>query len=666
MIADPNLAVAEFVKNAYDAGASEVHLDFRIQSSDVSDHVITITDNGVGMTEAEFRANWMRPGYSAKAGIRGPRDVSGVQTGPEKTVLARTPIGEKGLGRLAAGRLGEILEVFTRKQPSDPWLHVRFDWRDFDKLDIPLADVTIPYDTTTEPPLGRVSSGTIVHIGDLTINWAGRIPGRKVKGRSDLRLGRLRQDLAILVEPMSPTAPAFQIVLHIDAPPHLSQLEGVITSTSPGVFDYVYEFSYKHSDQGVLVTRTLRRDAEIAKLVGQDDETTETAALADLVEYGHAHSLEARPDTFACGTFRGRFFYFTRQQAVFAGSNQSAGVFLYRDGMRVDPYGHEEDDWLGLRARKASRQGYAAIQPKFLTGSVDIAKDANPDLIDMSNRQGLVENRAYEDFLSHLRAEVRHFERLIYDEWVAPGWRSREEQARDRVRQNVEYGVVALRDVVHSLRQPVTGLAFEVRRLLRLAKDRQVPPTLRDQFVSIAGGIQNHLETIEAIVSTMIDTPLDAEPQLVSLDSVVEAALERVRPLAKSLTVGLRANNEPGVMTLAPNAALTNAIASVLRNAVEAAHREALPTGAVMISSSLDDSQPVIRVSDNGPGIDADTRSRLFSEAASTKGRPGGGLIIVKALLASFGASIDVESSGPAGTVVRIGLVTVEGRRRPR
>ena len=101
------------------------------------------------------------------------------------------------------------------------------------------------------------------------------------------------------------------------------------------------------------------------------------------------------------------------------------GVFVYRDGVRVEPYGGPDDDWLGAQARKASRQGYAAIQPKQLYGFVAISKRTNPEMIDMSNRQGLVEDEAFEDFITHARAEFRNFETIVFDEFVEPAWRRR-------------------------------------------------------------------------------------------------------------------------------------------------------------------------------------------------------------------------------------------------
>src|SRR5204863_1300784 len=66
LIADPNLAIIEFIKNSYDAGATDVYVDLTVASRTPEEQLIRISDNGTGMTLEEFRENWMHPGFSYK------------------------------------------------------------------------------------------------------------------------------------------------------------------------------------------------------------------------------------------------------------------------------------------------------------------------------------------------------------------------------------------------------------------------------------------------------------------------------------------------------------------------------------------------------------------------------------------------------------------------
>ena len=65
-----------------------------------------------------------------------------------------------------------------------------------------------------------------------------------------------------------------------------------------------------------------------------------------------------------------------------------SGIFLFRDGFRVFPYGEDEDDWLALDRRALGRAGYALNKTQFV-GRVEISRTANPELVDQTNREGL-------------------------------------------------------------------------------------------------------------------------------------------------------------------------------------------------------------------------------------------------------------------------------------
>ncbi len=74
------------------------------------------------MNEEEFRFNWLRPGFSQKAAeYQGDAPPTSATAEARERAESRTPAGEKGLGRLSAGRLGEVMTVWTRPSPSVDW-----------------------------------------------------------------------------------------------------------------------------------------------------------------------------------------------------------------------------------------------------------------------------------------------------------------------------------------------------------------------------------------------------------------------------------------------------------------------------------------------------------------------------------------------------------------
>jgi signal transduction histidine kinase len=657
LIADANLAIMEFVKNAYDAGASEVHVEFLLKDREKTEQVITISDNGTGMTEEEFRESWMRPGFSHKGEAQGNiRKSAGRITTAEARARQRAPLGEKGLGRLASGRLGQLMHVYTRKSRRSPWLHVFFDWAQFEDMYKDLHKVPIPYDYDSEPVDGRFVTGTVVEIETLSLNWAGRVPGRKVAGRPDYRIGRLRQDLALLVQPLGPVNVDFRIFLGSDAQ-ELNQYHGEVSPATPEFFDYKYEFRFEVDDDGaVTVVRELHRSAEMATKVGQEQATVERRALEDLSREFDPENVEARPSTLRCGGFRGRFFYYPESERRFREAYPvPAGVFLYRDGARVDPYGHHGDDWLGARARKASRQGYAAIQPNLLVGYVEVSRDENPDLIDMSNRQGLVENDAYDDFLAQARAEFAHFDKLVFEEYVKPNWETIEEKEQERAQTTVGYNLAMLRAIVHSLRQPLAGLGLDLSVLESLAESTAIPADLRGKLQEALVRARGHLGTMEEVIKKFFSLPSEPEVMLADIRGMVDAAVLRVKPLAASVGASASIRESPDGQVPADPHVLVEVLAELMGNALEATRPpKRKPTAS--IGWELGDGHVLIDIIDNGGGISDEVRSALFVGGVSTKGRPGVGLLLARMLVASMQGTVSVSRTGEDGSVIRVRL----------
>jgi len=145
LISDEAQALVELIKNAYDADADYVKVTIEttdknnIERSRYPDArgYIRIEDNGHGMDVETIQRGWLTVSNSLKREMK----ASG-----RTTTKGRTPVGDKGLGRLGAQRLGENLEIFTKPENSDHAYHVAFSWKDFYKVE-KLADVK-PYHKT--------------------------------------------------------------------------------------------------------------------------------------------------------------------------------------------------------------------------------------------------------------------------------------------------------------------------------------------------------------------------------------------------------------------------------------------------------------------------------------------------------------------------------------
>ncbi|MFM0060297.1 ATP-binding protein [Paraburkholderia phytofirmans] len=101
LVGRDSTALAELIKNAYDADARRV----QVRGTSLSDPgrgVITIVDDGHGMTPETFKIGFLR--------VAGRQKEAGNRRSPK---YARRFTGEKGIGRLAAHKLAKRLEIIS-------------------------------------------------------------------------------------------------------------------------------------------------------------------------------------------------------------------------------------------------------------------------------------------------------------------------------------------------------------------------------------------------------------------------------------------------------------------------------------------------------------------------------------------------------------------------
>jgi hypothetical protein len=104
IIEDPRVAIIELVANCYDAGANKV----QVQWPSVPGKVLSITDNGTGMTRTELERRWMTLAYNRSA-EQGPEVVFP----PGIPQVKRTAFGHNGKGRLSPFCFGDKYTVET-------------------------------------------------------------------------------------------------------------------------------------------------------------------------------------------------------------------------------------------------------------------------------------------------------------------------------------------------------------------------------------------------------------------------------------------------------------------------------------------------------------------------------------------------------------------------
>lgn len=147
------IALAELIKNAYDADAINCRVQF-------SGDTITVSDDGHGISEEEFRAYWMRIGTTHKVQKRNSRN------------LGRSMTGSKGLGRLSVQYLADEIEMDSTSDRTQKSLFAIVDWRSVNAGE-DLQSVDVIWDTHSEPPEYPNShpTGTQIVLRGLRSEW---------------------------------------------------------------------------------------------------------------------------------------------------------------------------------------------------------------------------------------------------------------------------------------------------------------------------------------------------------------------------------------------------------------------------------------------------------------------------------------------------------------
>lgn len=381
LVPNPDQGIIELVKNSYDADATEC----TVQLANVSaiGGSIIISDNGVGMDKDAISEGWLVLGRSKKAN----REV---------TQLSRLPVGNKGLGRLAALQMGS--QVILKTRPKDE-LGVEYsltiNWDDFQKADV-VEDV--PFDVQKSSTNQR--HGTDIIVSNL----------KNIFNKRDIQ--RLAKELLLLADPFDNHA-GFRLKL---IAPEFSEVEKQVNNAY--FDDTEYHLQASINELGIAEANLLDWQNNVifqAKHsdISQELYKTPTTKFELWVFLLNPQSFSARKTSISV----------TQVREWLA---QVGNVHLYHRGLRVKPYGDPDDDWLNLNYARA-RNPEVRPSTKTVIGRV-IVNDPDDILLQKTDRLGFIENEAF--------LELKRFAIDVL-EWMAKERLKVTETQRQRVKKQV-------------------------------------------------------------------------------------------------------------------------------------------------------------------------------------------------------------------------------------
>jgi two-component system sensor histidine kinase KdpD len=221
--------------------------------------------------------------------------------------------------------------------------------------------------------------------------------------------------------------------------------------------------------------------------------------------------------------------------------------------------------------------------------------------------------------------------------------------------------------VTHNLRTPLASIKAASSTLR--APDLELAPEDRAELLDT---IYDETERLEHLVTNLLELSriraggLEVRRQPVDLRDVVQAAIRRLRPLARAHRVRVEVPADLVVVEVD-----LQMMEQVFGNLLENALRYAPPGSEILVSCRATPAGDVeVRIADHGPGVPVEERTRIFEEFARVDARPdstgtGLGLAIVHALVTAHGGHVWCEETpgGGATFVFVIPARVREGRR---
>ena len=384
LIKNESIALLELTKNAYDADASKVDIIMRHPDS-IEEGTIEIEDDGFGMTPDIVENVWLEPGSNYKQEQFAERRLT--------PIYQRLPIGEKGIGRFGAHKLGNLIEMTTKSANANE-VFVRIDWTQFAEHRY-LEEVPIRI-IEREHPQHFVGGKT----GTRIVIKGFRKPWERGMTRNVIRA---ITSITSPFETMDSFKPSFQII------DKSGWFDGIITWDK--VCDYslfqfdatisgnvLTNFSYKFTPWNTM-TRLRGRNIELSDPIVENNLriTDDEENPVNLSQY-NIGTIRFKGYIFDLDTFILKMGV-SDKSGFKSYLKSNGGVRVFRDGLRVYDYGEPENDWLSLDYRRF-QQPTKAISNNLIVGAIDLNREESSDLEEKTNREGFVTNDAYIAFKS--------------------------------------------------------------------------------------------------------------------------------------------------------------------------------------------------------------------------------------------------------------------------
>lgn len=515
LISDDFIAVFELVKNAYDAHATKVEITFQNMKS--NNAKIIIKDNGKGMNYDDLVNKWLFVAYSAKK--EGTEEDS--YDYRDKIKVKRAYAGAKGIGRFSCDRLGGELYLETIKdEPNAKVETLLTEWDKFEgNLKDEFVNISVLYESIQESNFS-VNHGTVLEISNLKSEWS-----RK-------KYLDLKNALAKLINPNTQLEDdefAIQLIVpdEIAADEKETEYRNVVNGEIQNLIFETLEIKTTkisskvlNKEKNIIETSLIEGGKLVYKII--EENKYENLSNVDCQLYFLNHSSKI--------TFKKR---------MGIDSVSYGHVFIYKNGLRIYPYGDRYEDPLKMDNRKS--QGYNRyLGTRETLGYISI-NEPNDELRETSSRgDGLIKSKAYFELVDWFYDNLKRLEKYIID---ITDW-GNELSNEDYLRLDDKSQQEAIRNLVSSLTKSKGIIDFEVapeifeiidrkqekstkNTLTRIRKQLEKDDYDKDVIVQNIARIEKNLDELKKTTEEAGEEALDNLIKNEELQSTLESEKKR-------------------------------------------------------------------------------------------------------------------------------------------
>jgi len=448
LITDAMVAIIELVKNSYDADASYSKVVIDTQGVTKPDDsffdeeggIITIEDDGCGMNLDEIRNGWLTISGRHKLKMKRQNKI---------TKRGRSPLGDKGLGRLGVQKLGKNVEIYTQKEGGKGY-HLGFSWLEFisakkiENVKIIIDEIVFPKPAGTKIVISGLMEPELWEAEKKMVSKGTKNKKGKNIRKQNSVIDRLRKELSRLVSPYKEIRD-FTVFIEKDGIPiDLTEISDSIRNNA--LLRYKIKFDGKkllisgkaklnyflptNKDDLLTFQKIVNRDngekfynfLETQNLIQKfkcnrartnnwfiDFEYKRNFADMDKVEF-LSDGLIANPGSFFGEIDVFNFNILDSEQHLFDQKSEyrqllkdNSGIRVFRDGFSI----RVDQDWLGLGQQQTIGGSFYGLRPLNTLGFISLTAQENINLEETTDREGFKDTSFYRNFFLLLAEFVK-------------------------------------------------------------------------------------------------------------------------------------------------------------------------------------------------------------------------------------------------------------------